>query len=314
METVSLLQSFALDKDGRIRSVEEVARGLNCECVCPTCGDKVIARQGEVREWHFAHVSGAECENAAEGALHRAAKQLLLENGGMTIPEIRVKASVTLSDGRTGSGEAYRPEAWIDFQQVEAEKAFGNIRPDIFAVTGGEMLFVEVAVTHFVDDEKRGKIDKLHIPTVEIDISNVAAQTKWDWELLREVVIENAIYKSWMSDMGGALLQNEAHEAAVSAALAKPLQIIEKQTLSKNGARTRFLVDRRIVDVIERPFGVALWSPYDPVLNDFIKRLMKEVGGRWQPKFKNWLAPVEARNHIFQELSRAASAPPRVVQ
>lgn len=312
METVSLLQSFAMDKDGRIRSVEEVARGLSCECVCPTCGDKVIARQGEVREWHFAHVSGAECENAAEGALHRAAKQLLLESGGMTIPEIRVNASVTLTDGRTGSGEAYRPESWIDFQQVEAEKSFGNIRPDILAVTGGEMLFVEVAVTHFVDDEKREKLSKLHIPTVEIDISSVASQTKWDWELLREIVIENAIYKSWMIVMGSAQLQNEAHEAAVSAALAKPLQMPGTHAL--NGVRTRFLVEQRIVDVIERPFGVALWSPYDPVLNDFIKRLMKEVGGRWQPKFKNWLAPVEAKTYIFQELSRAASTPPRVVQ
>ena len=29
METVSLLQSFAMDKDGRIRSVEEVERGLS---------------------------------------------------------------------------------------------------------------------------------------------------------------------------------------------------------------------------------------------------------------------------------------------
>ena len=229
----------------------------------------------------------------------------------MTIPEIRVNASVTLNDGRTGSGEAYRPEAWIDFQQVEAEKSFGNLRPDIFAVTGGEMLFVEVAVTHFVDEEKREKLEKIHIPTVEIDISSVVSQTRWDWELLREVVIENAIYKSWISIMGSALLQNEAHEAAVSAALAKPLQILK--TPSQNGARTRFLVEQRIVDVIERPFGVALWSPYDPVLNDFIKRLMKEVGGRWQPKFKNWLAPVEAKTHIFQELNRAASAPPTVI-
>ncbi len=311
METVSLLQSFAMDKDGRIRSVEEVARGLSCECVCPTCGDKVIARQGEVREWHFAHVSGADCENAAEGALHRAAKQLLLESGGMIIPEIRVNASVTLSDGRTGSGEAYRPEAWIDFQQVEAEKSFGSIRPDILAVTGGEMLFVEVAVTHFVDEKKREIIEKLHVPTVEIDISSVAVQTRWDWKLLREVVIENGIYKSWINIMGNAQLQNEAHEAAVSAALAKPLQIMGSHP--QNGARTRFLVEQRIVDVIERPFGVAIWSPYDPVLNDFIKRLMKEVGGRWQPKFKNWLAPVEAKAHIFQQLKSASKTPPRIM-
>lgn len=308
METVSLLQSFAMDKDGRIRSVAEVARGLACECVCPICEDKVIARQGEIREWHFAHASGADCKHAAEGALHLAAKQLLLENGGMTLPEIRVHANVTLADGRTGTGEARRPEVWVDFEQAGAEKTFGDIRPDVTAMTEGEILFIEVAVTHFIDCEKRAALAQLAVPTVEIDLSGIS-QTKWDWNLLHEVVIENAIYKSWGHILGNALLQEEAHEAATSAALAKPLHITE--SAQKNGIRTRFFVNERIVDVIERPFGVAIWSPYDPTVNAFIKLLMKVVGGRWQPKFKNWLAPLETKAYIVQELEKAASAPPK---
>jgi len=118
MENTSLLQSFALDKDKRIRSVDEVARGLACECTCPCCGERVIARQGEVREWHFAHASGADCEHAAESALHLAAKQLLLEGGGLRVPEFRVHTKVRLPDGRTGEAEAIRPDAWIDFDEV----------------------------------------------------------------------------------------------------------------------------------------------------------------------------------------------------
>lgn len=82
MENQSLLQSFAMDKEDRIRSVEEVARGLACECACTSCGDQVIARQGEIREWHFAHAAESDCEGGAETALHLAAKQLLLESGG----------------------------------------------------------------------------------------------------------------------------------------------------------------------------------------------------------------------------------------
>lgn len=311
METLSLLQSFAMDKDDRIRSVDEVARGLGCECVCPTCGDKVIARQGEVREWHFAHVSVSDCEHAAEGALHRAAKQLLVESGGMTIPEARVPANVTLPDGRTGYGEAFRPEAWIDFQQAEAEKAFGEIRPDVTAMTDGKMLFIEVAVTHFVDAEKRAVLAKLQIPTIEIDLSGLF-QTRWDWNLLHEVVIENAVYKSWGHIIDSVVLQKEAHDAAVCAALDKPLHIPEAS--QPNCTRTRFLIRQRIIDVIERPFGVAIWSPYDPEMNSFIKLLMKAVGGRWQPKFKNWLAPLDAKTYIFQELERASSTPPKFRQ
>ena len=39
----SLLQSFAVNKDGLTVSVDEVSRGLACECFCPACGEPVIA-------------------------------------------------------------------------------------------------------------------------------------------------------------------------------------------------------------------------------------------------------------------------------
>ena len=49
METVNLLQSFGVNKDGQLVSVEDVARGKACECCCPECGETLVARQGEVR-------------------------------------------------------------------------------------------------------------------------------------------------------------------------------------------------------------------------------------------------------------------------
>ena len=146
MEKLSLLQSFAMDKTGRIRSIDEVNRGLACECVCPCCEEPVLARQGDVREWHFAHASGAECDGGAEGALHAAAKQVLLESGGMAIPERRVTASASLPDGRHATASAVRPEAWIDFGTIEAEKKIGEVRPDIIATVGAEVIFIEIAV------------------------------------------------------------------------------------------------------------------------------------------------------------------------
>lgn len=37
--------------------IGEVARGTACNCICPSCQTRLIARHGEVREWHFAHAS-----------------------------------------------------------------------------------------------------------------------------------------------------------------------------------------------------------------------------------------------------------------
>jgi competence protein CoiA len=310
MEKRSLLQSFAIDKDGRVRSVDEVARGLACDCTCPCCGHQVMARQGEVREWHFAHAVETDCDGGLESALHLAAKQLLLENCGLSVPEIRIETEVRLPDGRVGKGTAFRPERWIDFQSVEAEKSIGTIRPDIVAVVGNSILFVEVAVTHFVDREKRAILEKLGVPTIEIDLASFQGE-KWTWELLGEYVIENALHKRWLHLSEEETLRAEAHEAAIQAALCMPLPIREEtNTPAPKAMRTRFWIGNRMVDAIERPFGIAVWSPYDPDLNALIKPIIRFLGGRWQPRFKNWLVPLDAKEWLFSELGKRASRPP----
>jgi len=305
MENQSLLQSFAVDKDGRIRSVEEVARGLACECTCPGCGDKVIARQGEIREWHFAHASGSDCEGGTETALHLAAKQLLLKSGGLTIPEIRIGHEVRLPDGRLGEGEAYRPERWIDFQTVEAEKMVGTIRPDIVAVVGHTMLFVEIAVTHFVDEGKRAILTSYEVPTIEINLASLHSEY-WTWERLGEYVIETTQVKHWVHFLDQRDLEEEARLQAMHAAQKQTLPEIKTpvEVTLPRAVRTRFWIGDRMVDAIERPFGIAIWSPYDPELNVLIKSIVKLLGGRWQPRFKNWLVPLEAKTWLFEELAK----------
>lgn len=37
--------------------VEDVPRGANSGCICPACKTPLIARQGDEKEWHFAHAS-----------------------------------------------------------------------------------------------------------------------------------------------------------------------------------------------------------------------------------------------------------------
>lgn len=306
MENTSLLQSFALDKDNRIRSVDEVARGLACECTCPSCGDKVIARQGEIREWHFAHASGADCEHGAESALHHAAKQLLLDSGGMCVPELRVYAEIELPDGRYGKAEALRPSAWLDFSSVEAERTIATIRPDIVAVVGSKTLLVEIAVTHFVDQDKRAVISALDVPAIEIDLAMINME-RWSWEHLHEVVIESTQQKKWLHTLDEELLRTEAREKAMAAALALPLEL--PAPVNAAAPRTRFWIQHRMVDVIERPFGLAVWSPYDPALNEVIKGIVRPLGGRWQARFKNWLLPLESKAYLFDALEAFSERP-----
>jgi hypothetical protein len=78
---------------GAIVHVSEVARGLDCGCVCALCGDAVIARKDAHREHHFAHFRDSDCSGAAESLLHRLAKELLSIAKALALPPYIYQAS-----------------------------------------------------------------------------------------------------------------------------------------------------------------------------------------------------------------------------
>lgn len=42
---------------GEMNHISEVENGLKSNCVCPYCKARLIANQGEIQTWHFAHES-----------------------------------------------------------------------------------------------------------------------------------------------------------------------------------------------------------------------------------------------------------------
>ena len=59
--------SWAENTEGKMVHVDSVSRGLRCECTCPNCHEKLLARHGDEREHGFAHHSdtrGARLEIA----------------------------------------------------------------------------------------------------------------------------------------------------------------------------------------------------------------------------------------------------------
>lgn len=176
-------------------------------------------------------------------------------------------------------------------------------------ITGQSLLLIEVAVTHFADEEKKKALAKLQIPAIEIDLSGLAC-AKWDWALLRDAVVQSAAHKQWLYPLDYAALEREATDAAISAAWNRPAT---STTPLKAPPRTRYWIHGRLVDVIERPFGLTVWSPYDPALNEMIKSCTRRFGGFWQPKYKNWFVPLQAKSHLENELSKFSGRPPELI-
>lgn len=159
--------TYAL-KDEVITHVSKVERGLKCGCVCPACGERLIAKKGQKMMHHFAHQTTKDCEYGYESSLHLAAKEILSQTRKMVIPPVYIHFP-----------NSYKPDVpiceakEITVDRVELEQRFNNLVPDVVVYTGSKRLFLEVYVTHCVDEEKLNKLKAADISTIEINLSKI---------------------------------------------------------------------------------------------------------------------------------------------
>ena len=181
MNTHKLL-TYALNTDNRFMYINDVPNGLECNCICPGCKEKLIAKNdGKVREHHFAHASNKECITGYQTMIHLLAKDII-ENFKIF--------PMALHGKYLSACEVYKE---LNLNQ------FGFI-PDIFGfspitdgpnIIGKIPVIIEIFVTHKVDEEKKNKIIKAGIPAMEIDLSNVKFST------INELVKEIYNSKNW---------------------------------------------------------------------------------------------------------------------
>lgn len=158
-------------KDDKLIPIDEVESGLKCECICPYCKVKLIARKGKIKIHHFAHDRGADCGKAYETALHLLAKEIVKERKTIILPECYP------SKNYYADSKFKHPQRVINFSDVELEELIELdeivIKPDALCISNDIELLVEFAVTHFVDSDKLNKIRKLNKNCIEIDISSI---------------------------------------------------------------------------------------------------------------------------------------------
>ncbi len=168
------------EKDGRLYDPIGVDRGKACGCVCPECRRPLVAKHGAKNVAHFAHIGNA-CGGGRETAIHKAAKQVLLERRCLRVPGIR--RSYQEGFPQLGflwpalwRGEAGIPAATIMFESIELEKRIpgsesGHIADALCEVLG-KTLGIEIAVTHFSAPEKPKAYEQAGIAALEIDLSD----------------------------------------------------------------------------------------------------------------------------------------------
>lgn len=178
MNTHKLL-TYALNSDNRLMYIDDVPNGLECNCICPGCKEKLIAKNdGKVREHHFAHASNKECLTGYQTMIHLLAKAIIVNKRilpGFVINNKPIVAS------RIG---------------CEVHLNNLNIIPDVIAFApvpipyNGSIQYeipfiIEIYVSHKVDEAKAKIIKDSGIPAIEIDLSKSEATTAE--ELIKEI-------------------------------------------------------------------------------------------------------------------------------
>lgn len=178
------------EKDGRLYRPETVDRGKKCGCHCPECKVPLIAKCSVAGRFYFAHHRGAECPGGYETALHKMAKQILLDAGRVWLPERDVLLSFPLVFGETLSETLHFDSREVHFVSAVSEKRLDNgLTPDVTALLKNDAeLHIEILVTHAVEDNKSLAIDNV----MEIDLSWLSEETVLDPVALEAEVLKSA--------------------------------------------------------------------------------------------------------------------------
>jgi hypothetical protein len=186
------LLEYAIQKDTKkLIHVFNVDNGLNCNCICPSCGAILSAHQGRKKAHHFKHNNSAVCNSSEETALHLKAKEIIEKYKKITIPRLDAKLKDIVIP--------VVAERIINFDSVLAEKREGEIVPDIIGFYKGRKILIEIFVTHRVDVEKKKYIRERDISCIEIDLSNFYNKSEnLDEDFLVKNIISDVSDKTWV--------------------------------------------------------------------------------------------------------------------
>jgi hypothetical protein len=347
---------FGISRTGTLVDVTEVARGNACGCICPGCHAPLSARQGAKVSWYFAHVAGTECDLGYESALHLAVKQLISESKSLLLPTCVVVArqgaylnqppgALSFQYRQRDPQEGFQPEEFdlkypyegvgrteermVRFEFVESEQWVEDMRPDLVACLRGKKLFIEIAVTHFVDSEKLEKIRRRGVSTIELDLSE-HHRTQWTWNKLRHILYASTLEKNWL--FNGLAETRAAEDLSARVVRVAPILALKEKAyaietrnrdrerelaLRKSASRQKYfeenfasVYDIKIqwssklthhLELSPKNTRITAWytTPHkQPALCEFVALQFR---GKYNPRFMQWEFPSSV--HLFYEIA-----------
>ena len=261
------LLTYALNLIGNLVYIDEVDTGQLCNCYCPSCKEKLVAKNGGMkRVHHFAHASGVDCENAYETMLHQLAKLRVQEaflskevfNVGFEYrsycPHVKTCAFVRYGNCYISTHKRFNLKEFYDSYEQEIQYDSINRRSDlkIFSSKKPQLapIYIEFFVTHASDVSKLhngGKIIEVKIES-ENDIQRIVddgfiESSKCDSRLLEgiesEIISETTFWGFKSEDYDAKNITQEIEFSRYILYASGKSQCYQDTSLCKNIAKVR---------------------------------------------------------------------------
>lgn len=216
------------EKDGVFVDVFDVSRGKRCGCICPSCKTSLIARQGDIKEWHFAHATHSTyartekvCEFSFYVSVRMMARQVISEKLELVLPRYEDAISdIHESTGREVSIPfLVANQQKILLTQVEVEKTFAGIPIDIVGKVGSYRFAIFFShpgrnvpsSLYSPGDQKCGIIDISLEPLARL-FSPSKGREKSYQDILQEYLTNHIESKTWLYHPRYASCENVAKQ------------------------------------------------------------------------------------------------------
>ncbi|MBQ6797423.1 MAG: hypothetical protein IJP10_05330 [Clostridia bacterium] len=159
---------YAVDSSGSTVHISQAQRGASCGCVCPACGDLLVARKGDEVKHHFAHTTKDDCENGYLASICFAFKKAIDRLGRIYLPAFMKNRTIT----DEGSGlHVIIPESRIAIEKVDITKRGGAVT-GLMAYYKSKPLIINILTSYSTEKSRdMAKVRAVGLPVIEIDLS-----------------------------------------------------------------------------------------------------------------------------------------------
>jgi ssDNA-binding Zn-finger/Zn-ribbon topoisomerase 1 len=212
IDTESLIP-FGWNKETRkLVDVASVPRGSKCGCICPSCNTPLIARQGESKEWHFAHRSrnvhkdtNKDCEYSFAVSVRLMIRQLSSQGLKFRTPRYgdKIEAYGQLSHQRHRIEYIVTEGSTIELSNPKIGSTFSRVTVDVLSDVKKVPFVVYISYKGRNVPPEINPPDIKRCGVVELNISDLPNIFKQErkgryLEVLREYIEETTGGKSWV--------------------------------------------------------------------------------------------------------------------